>query len=159
MRTETLYIADDNTVFFKYIDCLQYERNMAERKKRELAKKIRETSDQFLLSVGFDSNIYKSLWEKYEALNRTWLVFDRYGEIEGLKTCDNRNYPGNGCNFCYVSGEDKKDRNIMENWLLDHRLYAQRLCSFVERNLEFYGLDILQKLEHLGWKVKNGVLF
>lgn len=159
VRTKTLYIAVDNVVFESFIDCLQYERHIEEKKKREHAQKVREASNQFLVSVGFSPNIYHSLWEKNAAINRSWLVFDEFGNIEGLKTCDNRNYPENGCDFCFVSGENKEDRTILENWLTAHRLYAHRLSSFVEQSyLEFYKWGFVQKLENLGWIVKNGVL-
>lgn len=93
-----------------------------------------------------------------QALNHTWLIFDRYGRVEGLKTCYSHNYPMNGYDFSYASG-DRKDKTILENWLLEHRLYAQLLRSFTERNyLEFYEWNLLQKLEKLGWKVEYGMI-
>lgn len=159
VRTEYTYIADDETKFGSYFACLQYEQGLEIRRKKEYAKKVKEASDRFLRSVGFNPDIYSSLWERNQAYNNTWLIFDRYGKVEGLKTCNNLNYPENGCDFCFVSGEDRKDRTILLNWLLEHRLYAHCLCSFVERNLEFYEWGMIRKLENLGWNVKAGVLY
>lgn len=159
MRMEYTCVADDDTKFTNYAECIQYERRLETQKRRLYEQSVREASNRFLLDIGFDPSAFETLRELNQAYNRTWIVFDYYGNIVGLKTCDNLNYPENGCDFCYVSGEDKKDRTIMENWLKEHRLFAHCLCSFVERSLEFYKLDLLHKLQILGWKVKHGRLF
>lgn len=159
MRTESLYVANDDTVFRSCGACLRYENELKKQLEREHTKRVKEASDQFLRSVGFKPGTYGFSAEENHALNRTWIVFDKYGKIEGLKTCCSVNYPKNGCDFCYVSGKDKRDRTIFENWLKEHRLYAHRLSSFSKRGyLVFYEWDMLQKLENLGWKIKNGMI-
>lgn len=158
MRTELIYIADDNKKFANYRDCLQYEKKLEMRKKREYALQVKEASDRFLMSVGFNPNIYKSSREMNRALDYTWLIFDKYGRMEGLKTCYSHNYPMNGCDFSYASG-NRKDKTILDNWLREHRLYAHLLRSFVERSyLDFYEWNMLRKLENLGWKVEHGMI-
>lgn len=54
-----------------------------------------------------------------------------------------------------MSGENKKDPEIMENWLRKNKLYGHALCSFVERRESFYQCDMLRKLQILGWYIKD----
>lgn len=60
--------------------------------------------------------------------------------------------------FRYISGDDKKDPEIMENWLRKQKYYGHNLSSFTERNESFYALDLLGKLKNLGWDVEDGRL-
>ena len=156
MRTKTLYIADDGMEFNSSLDCEKYEREL-ERQKKEESK---ELSDSFLLSVGFDVRKYETELEKNQALSLTWLIFDKYGNIKGLKTSGGvllERY-GIKCDFRYVSGDDEEDTEIMENWLRDNKLYGHALECFSERNPKFYELDMLGKLKNLCWEVKDGKL-
>lgn len=157
MQIEHRYIAEDGIVFDLYSDCRRHEQVLEERRKKLHDIKVRKASDRFLRSVGFYPNCYKTVWKKNRALNRTWIVFDKFGQIKGLKTCDSRNYPENGCDFCYETGEDKSDMTVLAHWLQKNHLYAHLLSSFVEHSyLDFYEWDMLQKLENLCWDVKNG---
>lgn len=116
-------------------------------------------SNEFLKSVGFDVEKYKTTAEYNRAMRNMWLVFDKFGNVKCLKSCgidDEEN--GIKCDFRYVSGKETDNPEIMSNWLRENKLYAHALCSFVERNPDFYELDPIHKLEYLGWDVKDGKL-
>lgn len=125
----------------------------------ELKIRLKKLSDDFLQSVGFDVNRYMSVRELNNAVNHTWLVFDAYGSFQCIKTCGCGELLqiGREYDFRYVSGDDKKDDTIMENWLRKNKFYAHALCSFVNRNSEeFYKNDLVWKLKVLDWEFKDG---
>lgn len=154
MKTKILYIADDGRKFDNILACKKYEKKLERQKKM----KEEELSDSFLLSVGFDAKKYKTELEKNRMLSLTWLIFDKYGNIIGLKTSGGgllERY-GINCDFRYASGEDENDPEIMKNWLRKNKLYGHALSSFLNRNSEFYKLSMLEKLKNLSWEVENG---
>ena len=125
----------------------------------ELKILLKKLSDGFLKSVGFDASKYMSVREFNNAVNHTWLVFDSHGDFKCLKTCGCGELLqiGREYDFRYVSGDDKKDDTIMENWLRKNKFYAHALCSFVNRNSEeFYKNDLVWKLKVLDWEFKDG---
>ena len=154
MRTKTLYIADDGMEFNSILDCEKYEKELEQQAKA----KSEELSDSFLLSIGFDVRKYETKLEKNQVLNLTWLIFDKYGNIIGLKTSGGGLLERYGikCDFRYVSGDDEDNSEIMENWLRKNKLYEHALSSFSNRNLKFYQLSMIEKLENLGWEIENG---
>lgn len=154
MRIKTLYIADDGKEFNSILDCEKYERELERQKKEE----SEELSDSFLLSVGFDVKKYETRLEKNQALSLTWLIFDKYGNIKGLKTSGGGLLERFGvkCDFQYVSGDDEENPEIMENWLRKNKLYGNALSSFTNRNTKFYKLNMLEKLKNLCWEIENG---
>lgn len=155
MKEIKKYVAEDGKVFDSPAACAQYEKEKEDEKNARLKK----MSDDFLASVGFDKSKYKSIPEFNNAINRTWIVFDAYGKFQCLKTCGYGSLVRNDVelDFKYVSGDDKKDETIMENWLRKNKFYAHLLCSFVERkNEDFYTNDLAWKLKHLEWEFKNG---
>lgn len=161
MRRETTYVAEDGKRFDNLLDCENYEKELEKQREEELLKEVKRLSDDFLLSVGFDVSKYNTELEKNQVLNMTWLIFDKFGNIKGLKTCGGGSLERHGikCDFRYISGDDKNDTEIMENWLRKNKLYGHALSSFADRNyVEFYKWDLLGKLENLCWEVKNGKL-
>lgn len=153
MKSKMIYIADDGTEFDNRLDCEKHERELERRKKEE----DKAALDSFLASVGFDSSKFETELEYNNALNATWLIFDKYGNIKGLKTCGGGNLERNGVtfDFRYISGDDRNDSEILENWLRDNKLYGHNLSSFSRRVKAFYEMPFLDKLKNLGWEVKN----
>ena len=154
MKEIKKYAADDGMTFDSPVACADYEKAKEERKAR-----LKKMSDDFLQSVGFDISKYKYIPDLNNAINQTWVVFDAYGNFQCLKTCGYGSLVRNGIelDFKYVSGDDKEDETIMENWLRKNKFYAHLLCSFVERkNEEFYTHDLVWKLKFLEWEFKNG---
>ncbi len=141
MISESIYITDDR----------EDDKELNEKKR---------LSSEFLLSVGFDEQKYSTESEKKNILNLTWLIFDKYGNIKGLKTCGCGLIERNGvkCDFRDVEGDNENDPDIMINWLRKNNLYGHRLCSFFNRHIEFYRMNFLGKLEWLEWEVSNGEL-
>lgn len=154
------YIAEDGTLFDAQLDCILYERKKAEQEKERLLNETRTLSNTFLRSVGFDVESYKTQLQKNRALGRSWIIFDKSGTVKGLKTCGGGLLERDGirCDFRYVSGDDRNDPEIMENWLRKQGLYGHALGSFADRNPEFYQKDMLGMLKILGWEVQNGAL-
>ena len=59
--------------------------------------------------------------------------------------------------FHYVSPSEDKD--TMEHWLRENKLYAHRASSFCDRNRNWYDLSFKEQLENLCWEFdKNGKL-
>lgn len=154
MRTKALFITNDGMEFNHIVDCIKHEKEL----ERQEKVKSEELSDSFLLSVGFDVKKYKTKLEKNQILNLTWLIYDKYGNIVGLKTCGFGLLERHGikCDFRCVSGDDENDSKIMKNWLTKNKLYAHALSRFTDRNVEFYQLSMIEKLENLGREFKNG---
>ena len=149
------YVAEDGKKFDNPAACADYEKAKADEKNIHLKK----MSDDFLVSIGFDKSKYNSVSELNKVINHTWIVFDAYGSFKCLKTCWCKPIEQNGKknDFKYVSGDDKKDETIMENWLRKNKFYAHLLCSFVERkNEDFYTNDLVWKLKYLEWEFKDG---
>lgn len=151
MKEIKKYISKDGKVFDNPVECADYEKAQKEKEKI----RIKKLSDDFLLSVGFNTSKFKSVSELNAEINRHWLIFDKFGKIYGLKTCNNSRNGKAKSDFQYVSGENKKDPEIMENWLRKNKLYGHALCSFVERRESFYQCDMLRKLQILGWYIKD----
>ena len=64
---------------------------------------------------------------------------------------------GYGEEFHYVSPSEDKD--TMEHWLRENKLYAHRASSFCDRNRNWYDLSFKEQLENLCWEFdKNGKL-
>jgi len=155
MKEIKKYVAEDGKIFDSPDGCADYEKAKEEEKNARLKK----MSDDFLLSVGFDISKYKHVSDLNNAINHTWVVFDAYGNFQCLKTCWYKPVEQNKKknDFKYVSGDDKKDETIMENWLRENKFYAHLLCSFVERkNEDFYTNDLVWKLKYLEWEFKDG---
>ena len=153
------YIAEDGKAFDFETDCKEYEKQLEKQKEEEYQREIQKRSDEFLLSVGFDAKKYDTELQKNQVLGITWLIFDKYGNIRGLKTIGGGLMERYGikCDFRYVSG-DRKDPEVMENWLRKNKLYGHSLSSFKNRHPAFYEKNLLEKLENLEWEVKNGEL-
>lgn len=159
MREIRKYIANDGTVFETSIDCQEYEKNIEKEEKKKKSQGTKRMSDEFLMSVGFDVTKHKTTAELNQALNHTWLVFDAYGNFQCLKTCGYGADESDGIkfDFKYISGDDRRDSEIMENWLRSKKFYAHALSSFSERQpAEFYEWNLKEKLEFLTWEFKDG---
>ena len=155
MKDATLYFANDGKEFKTIGACKRHNTIINKKRKAE----IKQISDDFLKSVGFDVDNFKTIADCNRAMHNMWIVFDKFGNVNGLKTCgmDDEEY-GIKCDFRYVSGKEIDNPEIMSNWLRENKLYAHALSSFVERSPEFYALNFINKLEYLGWDIKDGHL-
>lgn len=161
MRVERTYIAEDGKKFETPFACMEYEQEVERKKEEEERRETKRLSDSFLISVGFNVNAFGNEEQMRKALNLTWLVFDENGNVKGLKTCGGGLLERHGipCDFRYIAGSSRRDPEIMENWLRRNKWYAHALSSFAERKQqEFYRMDLLGKLQCLGWDVKGGKL-
>lgn len=114
---------------------------------------------KFFQSVGFDIDSYDTIEECKKAMRNVWLVYDKFGKVKCLKTCGTDEAEnGTECDFKYVSGEDTDNLQIMSNWLRENQLYASALDIFLDREAEFYRMNLLDKLKYFGWDVENGQL-
>ena len=152
------YIAEDSNTFDSAFDCQKYEKDLEKKKEEAYQREVQRCSDAFLLSVGFDLEKHNTEIKKNQALGITWLIFDKYGNVRGLKTSGGGLMERHGikCDFRYVSSDDKKDPETMENWLRKNRLYGHQLSSFTNRHPDFYKKNLLEKLETLDWEIENG---
>lgn len=155
MKTKTLYIADDGKEFDNRFDCERHEKSLKKKKKAE----EKEACEQFFLSIGIDIAAYTEK-ERNQIFGISYLVFDKYGEIKGIKTVgggQKKRY-GIECDFKWVSSSDPKDKEALVNWLEEKGLYTHCLSSFLYRTKAFYDRTFLEKLENLCWEVENGEL-
>ena len=107
--------------------CIAYKERELKRAgnaKRYLAERdfIRKT----LKIEDTDSNIY--------------VIFDKYGKLEGTK--DTRDF-SNGLNG-------------LNNWLVENNLYSHCSTDFNSKDEQWYSKSLLEQLETLNWKVEDG---
>ena len=80
-----------------------------------------------------------------------FIVFDKYGKF--IKTVTT----GYGEEFHYDGPEEDKD--TLEHWLKENKLYAHRASSFCDRSKSWYELSFKEQLKNLSWEFdENGKL-
>lgn len=121
------------------IEHLKAERQTAEKKENEMF------IDNWL-------NEHFGISSQKEARQKSiFIVFDKNANF--VKTITT----GYGEEFHYVNPSEDKD--TMEHWLRENKLYAHRASSFCDRNRSWYDLSFKEQLENLCWEFdKNGKL-
>lgn len=121
------------------IEHLKAERQTAEKKENEMF------IDNWL-NEHFGISSQKEVRQK-----SIFIVFDKNANF--VKTITT----GYGEEFHYVNPSEDKD--TMEHWLRENKLYAHRASSFCDRNRNWYDLSFKEQLENLCWEFdKNGKL-
>ena len=135
MRTEMRYISDDGTIFENRLDCLKYEEDQEE------AARV-AARDEFLKNIGFDRSKFATKKEMNKAIRDSYIVFTSCGEIV----------------FLAENIVTTEDYDNLKDLLRANKFYANALSGFVDSSLDFYKMDMIEKLETLGWDVNNGTL-
>lgn len=122
------------------IECLHNERMFAQ--KEELGTYI----DNWL-------NEKFGIKNQIEArMKSIYIVFDKEANFIKTVIC------GYGEEFHYVSSA--KDKDTLEYWLKQNKLYAHRASSFCDRHYAWYQMSFKEQLEFLLWDFdENGNLF
>lgn len=74
-----------------------------------------------------------------------FIVFDKKANF--VKTV----VVGDSEEFHYTSPAEEKD--TLEHWLKENKLYAHRASSFCDRNKTWYELSFKEQLKNLGWEI------
>lgn len=144
-------MSDDGKEFETVKDCQKYEEELKEKERISAQFK-------FFNSIGIMDTEESSDFN--QRCNYSHLVFNKKGEVYGIKTIGDGCLERNGIifDFKYGSSDEKKNMDVMCNWLRQNQLYAHSLSSFRGRHKEWYEMPLLKKLENLAWDVKDGEL-
>lgn len=131
---------------YTQIDAHEKSIKLLKEEKEEVKKKEEEQFIDNWLNENFGISNQKEARQK-----SIFIVFDENANF--VKTITT----GYGEEFHYVSPSEDKD--TMEYWLRENKLYAHRASSFCDRNRNWYNLSFKEQLENLCWEFdKNGKL-